>query len=72
MDADAMILMCPLCGSMYDRNQRVIERRFNAIYNLPVLFYPQVLGLALGMAPKELGLDMNRVKTSDLLSKLGV
>jgi heterodisulfide reductase subunit B len=72
MGADAMVLMCPLCGSMYDRNQRVIERRFNAAYNLPVLFYPQVLGLALGMPPKELGLDMNRVKTSDLLSKLGV
>ncbi len=70
--ADAMVLMCPLCGSMYDRNQRVIERRFDADYNLPVLFYPQVLGLALGMDPKGLGLDMNRVKTSDLLSKLGV
>jgi len=70
--ADAMVLMCPLCGSMYDRNQRVIERRYNVAYNLPVLFYPQVLGLALGIDPKGLGLDLNRVKTSDLLSQLGV
>ncbi|MCW4002282.1 MAG: CoB--CoM heterodisulfide reductase iron-sulfur subunit B family protein [Candidatus Bathyarchaeota archaeon] len=69
---DALVLMCPLCGSMYDRNQRVIERRYNATYNLPVLFYPQVLGLALGLGPKELGLNLNRVKTSDLLSKLSV
>ncbi|UCF58581.1 MAG: CoB--CoM heterodisulfide reductase iron-sulfur subunit B family protein [Candidatus Bathyarchaeota archaeon] len=72
MGADAMVLMCPLCGSMYDRNQRVMERRFNVAYDLPVLFYPQVLGLALGIDPKGLGLDLNRVKTSDLLSKLGV
>ncbi len=72
MGADAMVLMCPLCGSMYDRNQRVIERRFNVTYSLPVLFYPQVLGLALGMEPTALGLNLNRVKTSDLLSKLGV
>ncbi|MCW3985277.1 MAG: CoB--CoM heterodisulfide reductase iron-sulfur subunit B family protein [Candidatus Bathyarchaeota archaeon] len=72
MGADAIVLMCPLCGSMYDRNQRVIERRFNVAYNLPVLFYPQVLGLALGIDPKDLELGMNRVKTSDLLSKLGV
>ena len=72
MGADAMVLMCPLCGSMYDRNQRVIERRYNAAYNLPVLFYPQVLGLALGLDPKELGLNLNRVKTADLLSKLSV
>jgi len=70
--ADAMVLMCPLCGSMYDRNQRVIERRFNAAYSLPVLFYPQILGLALGIDPKGLGLEMNRVKTSDLLTKLGL
>jgi heterodisulfide reductase subunit B len=70
--ANAMVLMCPLCGSMYDRNQRVIERRFSAAYDLPVLYYPQILGLALGMNPKELGLEMNRVKTSDLLGNLGV
>ena len=70
--ADAISLICPLCGSMYDRNQRAIERRFNAAYNLPVLYYTQVLGLALGLDPKSLGLDMNRVKTSDLLSKLSV
>ena len=70
--ADAMVLMCPLCGSMYDRNQRVIERRFDATYRLPVLFYPQVLGLALGMDPKGLGLNLNRVRTSHLLSKLNV
>lgn len=70
--ADALVLMCGLCGSMYDRNQRSIERRFNASYNLPVLFYPQLLGLALGIDPKGLGLDLNRVKTSDLLSKLSL
>ncbi len=70
--ADAMVLMCPLCGSMYDRNQRVIERRFNVAYNLPVLFYTQILGLALGIDPKGLGLDMNRVRTSDLLKRVGV
>jgi len=69
--ANAINLICPLCGSMYDRNQRVIERRSGATYNLPVLYYTQVLGLALGLSPEELGLNMNRVKTSDLLSKLG-
>ena len=70
--ADAISLICPLCGSMYDRNQRVVERRFNVAYNMPVLYYTQVLGLALGFNPKDLGLDMNRVKTSDLLSELSV
>ena len=70
--ADAIGLICPLCGSMYDRNQRVVERRFNVAYNIPVLYYTQMLGLALGINPKGLGLDLNRVKTSDLLDKLSV
>lgn len=68
--ADAIGLICPLCSVMYDRNQRVIERRLNKSYNLPVLFYPQILGLALGLDSSELGLDVNRVKPSSLLEKL--
>lgn len=71
-DADAICLMCPLCSIMYDRNQRVIERRLNKKFNIPVLFYPQLLGLALGFSPEELGLNLNRVKVSSLLAKLGV
>jgi heterodisulfide reductase subunit B len=66
--ADAINLVCPLCNIMYDRNQRVIERRFSKSYGIPVLFYPQILGLALGIKQEELGLNMNRVKVSDLLS----
>jgi heterodisulfide reductase subunit B len=69
-EADAVNLVCPLCNVIYDRNQRVIERRLNKSYGIPVLFYPQILGLALGIDPKELGLDMNRVKVAELLSKL--
>jgi heterodisulfide reductase subunit B len=69
-EADAINLVCPLCDVIFDRNQRVIERRLDKNYGLPVLFYPQVLGLALGITPKELGLDMNRVKVTALLDKI--
>jgi heterodisulfide reductase subunit B len=68
--ADAMNLICQFCSNMYDDNQRQIEAKFEVSYKIPVLFYPQVLGLALGMDPKELGLNMNKVKTKDLLAKL--
>jgi heterodisulfide reductase subunit B len=36
------------------------------------LYYPQVLGLALGVGPKELGFRLNKVKTKGLLEKVGV
>ncbi|MEO0096204.1 MAG: CoB--CoM heterodisulfide reductase iron-sulfur subunit B family protein [candidate division WOR-3 bacterium] len=67
---DAMVLMCPFCSVMYDDNQKKIEQKFQEQYNLPVLYYPQVLGLAMGLEPKTLGLQMNRVSTKALLDKV--
>jgi heterodisulfide reductase subunit B len=67
---DAMILMCPFCSVMYDDNQRKMEQKFQEKYNLPVLYYPQLLGLALGIDEKLLGLRMNRVSTKALLEKI--
>jgi len=70
MQADAICLICPFCSVMYESNQKKIEKTFETEYNLPVLFYPQLLGLAMGMEPKELGLNMNRVRPKDLLERL--
>ncbi len=67
---DAMVLVCPFCSVMYDDNQKKIEQKFQAQYNLPVLYYPQLLGLALGIEAKVLGLQMNRVSTKNLLEKV--
>jgi heterodisulfide reductase subunit B len=68
---DAMVLHCPFCSVMYDDNQKKIEQRFEEKYDLPVLYYPQLLGLALGIDAKLLGLRMNRVSTRALLAKIG-
>ena len=68
--ADAMVLVCPFCNVMYEGNQRKIEKVFQKEYKLPVLYYPQLLGLALGLEPDELGLKMNRVKATDLVKKI--
>ena len=67
--ADAICLVCPFCSVMYDSNQKSIESEFEESYNLPVLYLPQLLGIAMGYSRKELGLNMNIVKTKDLLSK---
>jgi heterodisulfide reductase subunit B2 len=69
---DALCLVCPFCSVMYDGNQKSIESEFGVTYNLPVLYLTQVLGLAMGIDKKELGLNMNIVKTKDLLSKIGL
>jgi heterodisulfide reductase subunit B len=40
-------------------------------YQIPVLFLTQAMGLAFGVHPKDLALEMNRVKVKPLLQKLG-
>jgi heterodisulfide reductase subunit B len=71
-DVDALIVICPFCSVMYDDNQRKIAEKAGKEYTLPVLYYTQLLGLALGLAPKEeLGVQFNKVKPKELLSKIG-
>lgn len=67
--ADAINLVCPFCSVMYDSNQKGIESEFETTYNLPVLYLTQILGMAMGFDRKELGLNLNVVKTKELLSK---
>ncbi|MEW6359058.1 MAG: CoB--CoM heterodisulfide reductase iron-sulfur subunit B family protein [Planctomycetota bacterium] len=69
--ADAIALICPFCSIMYDTNQKKIESMTETEYQIPVLFLTQVMGLAFGIHPKELGLQMNRVKVAPLLKKIG-
>jgi heterodisulfide reductase subunit B len=71
-EVDAIVLICPFCSVMYDRNQRRIERKYEAEYRLPVLYYPQVLGIALGIPWKELGFKLNVVKPREMLKKAGL
>ncbi|PNX49380.1 MAG: hypothetical protein BV459_00095 [Thermoplasmata archaeon M11B2D] len=69
---DALVTICPFCSIMYEDNQKKIETTFNTSYNLPVLYYPQVLGLALGADTKQLGFRLNKIRPTAVLEKLGV
>jgi len=60
--AQALITVCPFCHIMYDANQARMERTFNEKFGIPVLHYPQLLGLAMGFLPEELGINELRVK----------
>jgi heterodisulfide reductase subunit B len=52
---------------MFDTNELRIERMFSEAYGIPILHYPQLLGLAMGMTPEELAFNELRVDTSKLL-----
>lgn len=67
---DALITICPLCSIIYEDSQKKAEVKYNFKYNLPVLYLPQVLGLALGIDQKQLGFHLNKIKPDALLEKV--
>ncbi|MFQ6086443.1 MAG: CoB--CoM heterodisulfide reductase iron-sulfur subunit B family protein [Candidatus Bathyarchaeia archaeon] len=64
--AQALITVCPFCHMMFDINQPRIERTFNETFGIPVLHYPQLLGLAMGFSPEEVALGQLRVDASKI------
>ncbi|MCK4478804.1 CoB--CoM heterodisulfide reductase iron-sulfur subunit B family protein [Candidatus Bathyarchaeota archaeon] len=68
--AQALITVCPFCHMMYDTNQMRIEKMFSEKYGIPVLHYPQLLGLAMGLSPEELAFDGLRVDSSRILVQI--
>jgi len=68
--AQAIITICPFCHIMYDTNELRIEKMFNETYGIPVLHYPQLLGLAMGMPPEELAFNDLRVDVSNVLKQV--
>ena len=70
VDAEALITICPFCHIMYDTNELRIEKLFNEAYGIPILHYPQLLGLAMGLTPEELAFNELRVNASKLLRKV--
>lgn len=70
--ADVLVTPCPLCHMNLDGLQSTAAGQTNRDIHLPIFHLPQFLGLAMGMAPKALGLDRNLVSTGAVLEKLNV
>ena len=72
-EIDCMVLQCQTCYLMYSDQQKEINETIGKKYNLPVLLYPQLLGLALGGDPvADLGFDLHAISVNKLLAKIAV
>ena len=69
--AEAMATPCPLCHISLDAYQNRAEQAVGRPLDMPVLHLPQVVGLALGASPVELGLSRHLVSTASVTAKVG-
>tara|TARA_Y100000590_G_scaffold127091_1_gene145314 strand:+ start:1105 stop:1986 length:882 start_codon:yes stop_codon:yes gene_type:complete len=70
--ADAMVTPCPLCHLNLDGFQPKASAQKETNIDLPVLHLPQMVGLAMGLDPKSMGLNKHIVPTAKLVSKVKI
>lgn len=70
--ADCLVTPCPLCHLNLDSRQPEVAKLIGRNLDLPVLHLPQLVGLAVGIAAKDLGLSRHIVSTKPILDKLGI
>ena len=67
-----MVTPCPLCHLNLDGMQAKAASQEKTVIDLPILHLPQLLGLAMGLNPKSLGLNRNLISPESALAKVGV
>lgn len=70
--ADMIVTLCPMCQLNLDGFQGAMNAHFKTDYQMPVLYFTQILGLALGMDAKKLDIGSELVDARPALSKIGV
>ena len=69
MGADAMVVVCPACFMQFDVNQNLVQKQREGL-SIPVFYLTELMGIALGIDPTEMALDMHRVDTRGFFARL--
>ncbi len=68
--ADAIVTTCPLCHFNLEGYQDTINKKFGTAFSMPILYFTQLLGVALGIDGHTLGLDASFVPMGQKISTL--
>jgi heterodisulfide reductase subunit B2 len=71
-EADMIICMCPMCQLNMDGYQSRVNGFFGTDFQLPIIYFTQIMGVAFGLEPKKLDFGKEIVAATPVLkSKLG-
>ena len=70
--ADVMVLSCPMCDFVLGQRQQELAEKYSEFRPLPVLYFTQLLALALGLGPEACRFDLNYVDPRPLLEEKGL
>ncbi len=69
--ADCIVTACPMCQVNLDLRQSDVEKKYGRRYELPVLYLTQLIGLAMDIPPRKLGLEKLMVPPDILFDRIG-
>jgi heterodisulfide reductase subunit B len=67
--AQVMATACPLCHINLEAYQDQVNARFGDRYALPIVYFTQLVGVALGLSKKDLGIGMELVPTEEIFAR---
>ena len=70
--ADCIITVCPMCEMNLEAFQEPISKARGEDLAIPVLYLPQLIGLALGLSKKELKLNLNLALADSFRQRLNI
>jgi len=70
-EVDGLVTVCPACHIVFDKRQGAITKQMGVEKRIPTIYYPQLLGLALGIDFEKLGIHLNSSPVDQLISKIG-
>jgi heterodisulfide reductase subunit B len=65
-DADVIATACPLCQINLECYQNQVNQEFGTELSVPVMYFTQLVGLAMGIEPQKLGIGKELVSTAGL------
>lgn len=69
-EADCINVICPQCFNQFDTGQMRAARKVDIPFKIPVLYYLQTLGLAMGYSLEEMQYGSHRIKDAGFDAKV--
>jgi heterodisulfide reductase subunit B len=67
-EADVIATTCPMCNVNLEVYQRQVNREFGTEFSIPAMYFTQLIGLSLGIAPERLGIGKELVSAAPALA----
>jgi heterodisulfide reductase subunit B len=68
--ANCVVVVCPACYQQFEFNQKELNKKDDRNYNFPIFYLSELVALAFGFSPEELGFKFHRIKPDEFFERI--